>query len=436
MKKSLSLALSLIMIITTLCALPFTAHAGMPKIGDNLTVDYDMATCTLTISGTGPMYDYDVYSGPDNKSPYDDDAGIFHLVVEEGVTSIGDYAFNNCTGLLDVSLPSTLVRIGKGAFNECYWMTDCYIPGSVQEIDEWAFCGCNVLSSVNLPFGLTQISARAFSNCYALTQVFIPYSVTKIGNYAFNGCTGLTEIDIPNGVTTIEYNAFAYCENLKKIELPKSIETIDEDAFLNTPLETIVAGCDNQFVADYVAKNPDVEWEVTHYEKEGKEIAPTCTKEGLSAPIVCAKCGITLVPSTTLTPTGHNYKGKVIKSTKKNVTVRFTCTMCKKSYTKTYKQNPITAKGKSVTVKYSKLKKKTQTVARKSAISVSKAKGTVTYAKVKGNKKITVNKKTGKITVKKGLKKGTYKVKVQVKAAGNKTYYKKTKTVTVTIKVK
>lgn len=98
--------------------------------------------------------------------------------------------------------------------------------------------------------------------------------------------------------------------------------------------------------------------------------------------------------------------------------------------------NTLTAKAKKPTVKYSKLKKKNQTIARKNAITVSKAVGKVTYAKSSGNKKITVNKKTGKITVKKGLKKGTYKVKIKVKAAGNSTYKAKTKTVTVSIKVK
>lgn len=105
-------------------------------------------------------------------------------------------------------------------------------------------------------------------------------------------------------------------------------------------------------------------------------------------------------------------------------------------YTIAKAANTLTAKGKTVTLKYSKLKKKKQTIVRKKAITLSKAKGTVTYTKSSGNKKITVNKKTGKITVKKGLKKGTYKVKIKVKAAGNSNYKAKTKTVTVTIKVK
>ncbi|MBQ9531308.1 MAG: Ig-like domain-containing protein [Eubacterium sp.] len=99
------------------------------------------------------------------------------------------------------------------------------------------------------------------------------------------------------------------------------------------------------------------------------------------------------------------------------------------------KPNTLKVKGKTAKLKYTKLKKKNQSVALKKAITVSNAKGKVTYTKSSGNKKITINKTTGKITVKKGLKKGTYKLKVKVKAAGNNTYKAATKTVTVTVKV-
>ena len=109
-------------------------------------------------------------------------------------------------------------------------------------------------------------------------------------------------------------------------------------------------------------------------------------------------------------------------------------TTAKKKATK--KANTLTVKGKTITLKAKDLKKKNKTFALKKGLAVSKAQGTVTYAKTKGNKKITINKKTGKITVKKGLKKGTYKVKIKVSAAGNKKYKAGSKTVTVTVKVK
>ena len=98
--------------------------------------------------------------------------------------------------------------------------------------------------------------------------------------------------------------------------------------------------------------------------------------------------------------------------------------------------NTLKAKGKTVKVKYAKLKKKAQTISAKKAFSISKAKGKLSYKKVSGNKKISINKKTGKITIKKGLKKGTYKVKVKVTAAGNSNYKEAAKTATVIIRVK
>ena len=107
--------------------------------------------------------------------------------------------------------------------------------------------------------------------------------------------------------------------------------------------------------------------------------------------------------------------------------------------------NTLSVKGKTVKVRYSKLKKKSQKIARSKAIKVSKAQGKVTYKKIrvgskktnkKYGKKITINAKNGKITVKKGLKKGTYKVKVKVRAAGNSKYKALTKTVTFKIRVR
>ena len=99
--------------------------------------------------------------------------------------------------------------------------------------------------------------------------------------------------------------------------------------------------------------------------------------------------------------------------------------------------NPLTGKGKTAEVKYSKVKKKSQTLKVSKVLTLTKkGQGTLTYDKSSGNKKITVAKKTGAVTVKKGLKKGKYKVKVKVRAAGNKNYKAATKTVSFTVRVK
>ena len=172
-----------------------------------------------------------------------------------------------------------------------------------------------------------------------------------------------------------------------------------------------------------------------------------------------SKCTVSSIPSKTYTgkaikPTVTvKYSGKTLKSgtdytvSYKDNTKVGTATVTitgKGSYSGTKKvtfkinkaANPMTVKAKTKTVKYSDVKKKNVTVTKSDAMTVSKAQGTVTYSKSSGDSKITIDKKTGKITVKKGLKNGTYKVKIKVKAAGNTNYKSLTKTVTVTIKVK
>ncbi len=114
----------------------------------------------------------------------------------------------------------------------------------------------------------------------------------------------------------------------------------------------------------------------------------------------------------------------------------YTGTTLEASYTIKKASNTMTAKGKTVTVKKAKVAKKTQTITAKKAFTVSKANGKVSYKKSNGNKKIKVS-STGKVTVKKGLKKGTYKIKVKIKAAGDANHKASSwKTVTLKIKIK
>ena len=169
--------------------------------------------------------------------------------------------------------------------------------------------------------------------------------------------------------------------------------------------------------------------------------APICTEKGYTTHT--CECGDSYV-DTYVDALGHKSdKGTVTKKATYTATgvKTYKCTVCGKVLkTETIaklpkKANTLVAKGKTATVKFANLKKKNQTVTAKKAFAISKAQGAVTYKKASGNKKITVA-KNGKITVKKGLKKGAYKVKVKVTAAGNANYKPATKTVTVTIKVK
>ena len=181
-----------------------------------------------------------------------------------------------------------------------------------------------------------------------------------------------------------------------------------------------------------------------HTVVKDEAVAPTCTESGLTEGGHCSVCGTVITEQKTIAATGHiSDEGTVVKEPTYTETglMEYRCSVCDElleteTIAKLPKEaNTMVAKGKTKTVKYATLKKKSVTIARKDAVSVTKAKGKVTYKKSSGNSKITVS-SAGKITVKKGLKKGTYKVKVKVKAAGNATYKSKTVTRTVTIKVK
>ena len=226
--------------------------------GDNLTWSFEDGV--LTISGSGDMYDWWTYEKDSEKNwkptPwYDYLDNILHVVVEAGVTSIGDCAFYYCRRLIDVSLPSSVAKIGMYAFGECYSLnnfelpeelihignsafyncfinlTEITIPESVTYIGESAFYQCNALTSVILPEGLTSINDYTFAACYSLTDINIPSSVTHIGIGAFADCITLPTVTLPKGITQISAMAFYDCYELTSIVIPESVTSIGDDAF-------------------------------------------------------------------------------------------------------------------------------------------------------------------------------------------------------------
>ena len=195
-------------------------------IEDNLTWTLD-ANGTMTISGTGAMKAYDIDDSPATQKK----DSVKAIVIEDGVTSIGDYAFWNCTGLTSISIPNNVTSIGSSAFESCSQLASIEIPSSVTSIGDYAFSGCSGLTSVNIPEDVTSIGERAFMNCSQLASIEIPKSVTSIGKYAFSGCSGLTSITILGGVTSIGDFAFSSCSQLASIEIPSSVTSIGNSAF-------------------------------------------------------------------------------------------------------------------------------------------------------------------------------------------------------------
>ena len=249
------------------------------------TYSYVESTHTLTISGSGAMADYEYSS----QLPWRSYANaITTVVIEDGVTSIGNYAFSGCSGLTSVEIPTNVTSIGDYAFFECtglttvtfdgtptlvsiggsaFWgsgLTTVTIPASVTSIGNNAFqnCGslatmtvagenkvydsrngCNAIIEKNtntliagcinstIPASVTSIGDEAFNCCSGLTSVTIPAGVTSIGNYAFNSCSGLTSVTIPASVTSIGNYAFDCCSGLTSVTIPASVTSIGEGVF-------------------------------------------------------------------------------------------------------------------------------------------------------------------------------------------------------------
>ena len=194
--------LSILLTALLLCAVPLvlvdTAWAASVvdsgSCGDKLTWSLS-DDGTLTISGKGAMdnYKFDGYDYLANSYYTDAPWYTYHyyiksVVIENGVTSIGDRAFYGCANLTSVTIPSSVTSIGSSAFYRCYELTSVTIPSRVTSIGSNAFEECESLTSVTIPYGVAEIGERTFYNCKALTSVTIPGSVTSIGEYAFYDC--------------------------------------------------------------------------------------------------------------------------------------------------------------------------------------------------------------------------------------------------------
>lgn len=177
---------------------------------------------------------------------------ITELEIPEGVTYIGYKAFYNCSSLTDFILPESIKTIGNEAFYGCKQLTEMKLPNNLTELGKSAFANCNSLSSISISQGLTTINERAFyytnlkkvnlptsirgigkqafAGCFNLTSVNIPESVTKIEMYAFSGCN-FTSITLPKNLTSIEAGVFANCRSLKGIILPEKIKSIGVSSF-------------------------------------------------------------------------------------------------------------------------------------------------------------------------------------------------------------
>ena len=157
--------------------------------------------------------------------------------VPEGVTAIGDYAFDACGNLTSVTLPEGLRYIGECAFN-CTGLTSVKIPEGVTKIAAQAFGNTQKLTSIEIPDSVRVIGDAAFTFCLNLTSITLPKSLTYLGKNVFNEVP-LTSIEIPEGVTVIHQGTFSYSHELTSITLPETLVSIEDYAFQYSHLDTI-----------------------------------------------------------------------------------------------------------------------------------------------------------------------------------------------------
>lgn len=180
--------------------------------GENLTWVLE-ENGTLTVSGAGEMYNY----ARDSEPWKDYQSSITTVYIENGVSSIGDCAFESCEALTDVTIADSVTSIGKNAFACCSGLTSVTIPSSVTSIGEYAFQYCSSLKTVAIPDGITSIKKGTFYNCTGLTDVTIGKNVENIESGAFEYCKGLTSVTIPSSVSSITGNPFSECKKLTSI---------------------------------------------------------------------------------------------------------------------------------------------------------------------------------------------------------------------------
>ncbi len=314
-KKILSIILTIIMLIS-IFSITASAETVSGTCGDNLTWTFDGST--LTISGVGAMYGYTSKKRP--WEIYEDD--IKRVVIEDGVTVIGYYAFYSCSGLISVAIPESVTKIEFHAFDCCGSLRKISIPKSVTEIGKSAFSHCG-LTEVTIHDSLTAIAKDAFSDCSLLTNVIIGDGVTSIDEYAFRSCDSLESIAIGEGVTAIGQDAFEDCTSLKDIYYAGTLEQWD----------SITKESSNDDV--FAALTIHFDSHIHKYEVVTTE--PTCTEQGYVT-YTCL-CGYSY-DSDYVDPKGHNsLNGIVTKEPTCTIDGKRTyiCDSCGEIYTEVIK---------------------------------------------------------------------------------------------------
>ncbi len=290
MKKVFSLLLSILMLLSVTAGVTFESNAEIVDsgvCGDGVNYYYSNGELTISPFGNGTHEMYDI--NDEHKCPYSSlKNSIKKIIITDGITRIGDKAFNECSLLNEVLMSNDIKSIGIGAFENCENLEEVFIPNGVISIESYAFAGCIGLRSITIPESVTIIEIHAFENCSNLnrvninnltawcnitfddyesnplyygnnlytdgsiiTNLIIPNSVTEIKNYAFCGCS-MQSLKISSSVTDISSRAFNYCDNLYSIVVDSANKSFDSrnncNAIVYTEGNRVISGCNNSTI--------------------------------------------------------------------------------------------------------------------------------------------------------------------------------------------
>ena len=366
-KRIFSFVLAVLMIASllpaTALAVDIVDSGTCGAKGSNLTWTLD-SEGVLTISGSGDMHGY----GSSDAPWYGSRSRVKSAVIAEGVTSIGESAFENCRSLTSVTIPNSVTSIGWSAFFYCKSLTSVTIPDSVTSIGGGAFAWCTSLTGIWVTEGNSHYSSDASGVLFskdkttlvqypgAFAAYAIPDSVTSIGAGAFGGCTSLTSVTIPDSVTSIGGIAFGNCKSLTSVTIPDSVTSIGDGAFASCTSLTDVyyAGSEAQWKAISISSTgnnglltANIHYNYVSHTHSYKAVvtAPTCTEKGYTTH-TCA-CGDSYVDTYT-DALGHAWdNGKVTKEPTETETgvKTFTCTRCGETKTEVIPATGVVASG-------------------------------------------------------------------------------------------
>ena len=293
MKKVLSLVLCLVLTLSMFAIVPMTASAAEEELSPTGATSGKTGNCTwslkgtvLTISGNGSMGHYGASFGA---APWG--TAITRVVIKNGVTNIGNFAFLNCDKLSSVVIPGSVTKIGMSAFDGCDSIKSFTIPDTVTEVRASAFSDCSGLENLTIGSSVTSDLDGAFFRCSSLSRItvssgnpvydsrddcnaiietktnslllgckntVIPNSVTDIGNYAFYGCSNLVSVNIPDSVTSIASGTFNGCSGLSSITVSSGNPVFDSrdncNAIIKTKTNSLVLGCKDTVIPDSVTQ--------------------------------------------------------------------------------------------------------------------------------------------------------------------------------------